>query len=110
MINIVLNINTILWLSVAFILLIGHLTYADYYHDLDEDIMNAYWIAFLIAMVISFIMFCIAGFHEGLYIGWIWFTRVFTSITAIYYVILTIMGICVAYNEAHQYFKNKRGM
>ncbi|EBS4516602.1 hypothetical protein DQT32_04235 [Salmonella enterica subsp. enterica serovar Braenderup] len=103
------SINTIIWLIIAFVLIIGHLTCADYYHNMDKHFRATFWIAFAIASFFGGMMFIVAGSNDGLAQGWKWASGTFTCFTLAFYAAIVALGVCVAYSEAHQYFKHKRG-
>lgn len=107
--ELLMSINAIIWFSLAFILIIGHLTCADYYHKLEEDTLSIFWVAIGVATFFGGMMLVIAGSHDGLAEGWKWGLGTFTGFTLFYYVCIVIAGICTMYNETHQYFKRKRG-
>lgn len=107
--ELLMDINAIIWFSTAFILIIGHLTCADYYHKIEEDTRTIFWVALGIATFFGGMMFVVASSQDGLAQGIKWGIGTFTCFTLLYYACIVIIGICVMYGETHQYFKRKRG-
>lgn len=107
-------IHGVLWFVVGIILLVGNLTYADYYTKLDKNLMHTFWICYGIVSCAGIVNFVIAGIINLLTIknegpdpltyglGWL------TVGACILYVILAIVGTIVGFTKLKQYFGHKR--
>jgi p-aminobenzoyl-glutamate transporter AbgT len=103
-------INFIVWVSLFIIMLIGNLTYADYYTKFDEDLKMAAMITFLIAIILFLLNFIIAAGMEGnveaaFKYGLFWFS----CVSFIMYICFTIYGLIYGFQKLKSYFGKKRG-
>lgn len=103
------TINFILWVSLFVIMLVGNLTYADYYTKFDEELKLAGTMAFAAAMAVFIMNFLIAslmrdvveGFKYGLY----WFS----GASLITYLWFLVSGMIYCFKKLKAYFGKKRG-
>lgn len=106
-------INGVVWFSVGIILMIGNLTYADYYTKLDKTTMNSFWVCYGAVSCIGFMNFLISAVANLLIIdsgrsallyglGWI------AGCSVLMYVGFAIFGIVVGFTKLKKYFGRKR--
>lgn len=107
-------INGVLWAVVGIIMIIGNLTYADYYTKLNEKFLSNFWGTYAICMgaaivnfVITFVITLAVGKTDGpsplnYGLGWL------AVLSIIVYTIGVIWVICIGYCNLKQYFGRKR--
>lgn len=103
-------INGVLWAVVGIVMLIGNLTYADYYTKLNKNFVENFWYTYAICMSATIVNFVISfavpatngpsPLNYGL--GWL------AGISIILYSTGIIWAICIGFSKLKHYFGKKR--
>lgn len=114
MLDTLIIVHAVIWFAVGIILLVGNLTYADYYTKLDKNLMQTFWICYGIVSGAGIANFVIAGIINLLTIksegpdaltyglGWL------TVCAGIAYVVFGLIGTVVGFTKLKEYFGRKR--
>ena len=103
-------INLMVWLIFVVVMVVGHLTYADYYTKLNKDLVE--WIITGIVILVfatSFNFALMALVSVSVTEGFKYCLWWFTGITCLYYLIGIVLGIGSGYTNLREYFGKKRG-
>lgn len=107
-------INGVLWAVVGIIMIIGNLTYADYYTKLNEKFLNNFWCTYCICMgaaIVNFVItFVIDSFVDtndspsplNYGLGWL------AVMSMMVYTVSIIWVISIGYCKLKRYFGRKR--
>lgn len=107
-------INGVLWAVVGIIMIVGNLTYADYYTKMNKKFVESFWWVYSICMgaaILNFLIVLIITLAFGVTkgpsplnygLGWL------TGLSSIVYTLTILYGIIIGYCNLKQYFGRKR--
>lgn len=107
-------INGVLWVVVGVIMLVGNVTYADYYTKLNKKFLEYFWCTYLICIGVSFVNFMMVLVAKTLMnttnelspinygLGWLYI------MSLCIYSMFLIYSICFGFANLKQYFGRKR--